>query len=591
MEILGEFIIYLLCAAIAVPIFSKLGFGSVLGYLTAGVVVGPYGLGLIGEVEAKLHFAELGVVLLLFIIGLELQPSRLWVLRRSIFGLGSAQVVLSAALICGAAVLFGFSLKGALVLGLVLSLSSTAFVLQMLAEKKQLATRHGRAAFATLLFQDLAVIPMLALIPLLGDPAAAGPTSTENPFIAALEIILVIVAFILAGRYLLRPLLRLVVPFGAEVSTAVALLLVLSSAALMEHLGLSMELGAFLAGVLLADSEYRHELEASIEPFKGLLLGLFFLAVGMSIEVTQLLESPMQLLGITLLLMALKIAVLYPLGRVYGLDASASRSYAATLAQGGEFAFVLLGVAISVQALTANQGDTVVVAVTLSMVLTPFFFIAVEAINRRLAGTREPRPYDEMKDDANAVIIAGFGRFGQIAARVLQSRGIGFTALESSAAQVDFVRKFGNKVYYGDPSRLDLLRAAGADKARIMLIAVDNVEASMKTAELVKRQFPHLKILARAHDRHHAYLLMDLGIEHVYRETLGSSLELTQSLLCELGDSPERAGDTVRRFRDHDEKTLRKQQVIHRDETRLVETARESAEELRRLFESDPEDL
>jgi len=225
------------------------------------------------------------------------------------------------------------------------------------------------------------------------------------------------------------------------------------------------------------------------------------------------------------------------------------------------------------------------------MVLTPFLFIAVEAINRRLAGTREPRPYDEMKDDANAVIIAGFGRFGQIAARVLQSRGIGFTALESSAAQVDFVRKFGNKVYYGDPSRLDLLRAAGADKARIMLIAVDNVEASMKTAELVKRQFPHLKILARAHDRHHAYLLMDLGIEHVYRETLGSSLELTQSLLCELGDSPERAGDTVRRFRDHDEKTLRIQQVIHRDETKLVETARESAEELRRLFESDPEDL
>ena len=591
MEILSEFIIYLLCAAIAVPLFSKLGFGSVLGYLAAGVVVGPFGLGLIGEVEAKLHFAELGVVLLLFIIGLELKPSRLWVLRRSIFGLGSAQVLLSAALICAVAAMFGFSLKAALVLGLVLSLSSTAFVLQMLAEKKQLATRHGRAAFATLLFQDLAVIPMLALIPLLGDPAAAGPTTTENPFLAGLEIILVIVAFVLAGRYLLRPLLRLVVPFGAEVSTAVALLLVLSSAALMEHLGLSMELGAFLAGVLLADSEYRHELEASIEPFKGLLLGLFFLAVGMSIEVTQLLESPLRLLGLTLLLMALKIAVLYPLGRFYGLSTAASRSYAATLAQGGEFAFVLLGVAISVQALNAEQGDTVVVAVTLSMVLTPFLFMAVEAVNRKLTGTEATRPFDEMDDDANQVIIAGFGRFGQITARVLQSRGIGFTALESSAAQVDFVRKFGNKVYYGDPSRLDLLRAAGADKARLMVIAVDDVEASMKTAELVKHQFPHLKILARAHDRHHAYLLMDLGIEHIYRETLGSSLELTQSLLQQLGDSPERASNTVRRFREHDEKTLRMQQAIHRDETKLVETARESVEELRRLFESDPEDL
>jgi len=590
-EILSEFIIYLLCAAIAVPLFSKLGFGSVLGYLAAGVVVGPFGLGLIGEVEAKLHFAELGVVLLLFIIGLELKPSRLWVLRRSIFGLGSAQVLLSAALICAVAAMFGFSLKAALVLGLVLSLSSTAFVLQMLAEKKQLATRHGRAAFATLLFQDLAVIPMLALIPLLGDPAAAGPTTTENPFLAGLEIILVIVAFVLAGRYLLRPLLRLVVPFGAEVSTAVALLLVLSSAALMEHLGLSMELGAFLAGVLLADSEYRHELEASIEPFKGLLLGLFFLAVGMSIEVTQLLESPLRLLGLTLLLMALKIAVLYPLGRFYGLSTAASRSYAATLAQGGEFAFVLLGVAISVQALNAEQGDTVVVAVTLSMVLTPFLFMAVEAVNRKLTGTEATRPFDEMDDDANQVIIAGFGRFGQITARVLQSRGIGFTALESSAAQVDFVRKFGNKVYYGDPSRLDLLRAAGADKARLMVIAVDDVEASMKTAELVKHQFPHLKILARAHDRHHAYLLMDLGIEHIYRETLGSSLELTQSLLQQLGDSPERASNTVRRFREHDEKTLRMQQAIHRDETKLVETARESVEELRRLFESDPEDL
>ncbi len=591
MGVLGEFMIYLLCAAVAVPIFSKLGFGSVLGYLVAGVVVGPSGLGLIGEVEVKLHFAELGVVLLLFIIGLELQPSRLWVLRRSIFGLGSAQVLISAALIGGVAILLGFDLKAALVIGLILSLSSTAFVLQMLAEKKQLATRHGRAAFATLLFQDLAVIPMLALIPVLGDAAAVGPTTTENAFLAGLEIILVIIAFILAGRYLLRPLLRLIVPFGQEVSTAVALLVVLSSAALMEYLGLSMELGAFLAGVLLADSEYRHEMEASIEPFKGLLLGLFFLAVGMSIQISQLLENPFRLLGLTLLLMTLKLAVLYPLGRVYGLGPAASRSYAATLAQGGEFAFVLLGVAIAAQALTTAQGDTVAVAVTLSMVLTPFLFIAVEALNRRVAGTPEERPFDEVDDHANKVIIAGFGRFGQITARVLHSRGIGFTALESSASQVDFVRKYGNKVYYGDPSRLEMLRAAGADKAKLLVLAVDDVEASIRTAELVKRHFPGLAVLARAHDRHHAYLLMDLGITHVYRETLASSLELTEALLCQLGDTPVRAAKTVRMFREHDEKTLKMQQAIHRDETRLVETARESAQELRRLFETDPENL
>jgi len=456
---LEQIAIFLAAAVIIVPLFKRLGLGTVLGYLIAGMLIGPWGLGLVGDVENTLHFSELGVVLLLFIIGLELQPSRLWVLRRTVFGLGSAQLLLSALPIALLAAAMGQPWLAAVVIGVGAGLSSTAFVLQTLAERGELTTRHGREAFAVLLFQDLAVIPVLAIVPLL----AVGPELSEQgvDWVGITRALAVIVALVVVGRELLRGVFRAVARFGTrEIFTAAALLVVIGAALLMHALGLSMSLGAFLAGVLLADSEFRHEIEAELEPFKGLLLSLFFIAVGMSVNLGLVEKQGLLLIGLATALILIKFAVLYLIGRLAGCGGGTARNLGIALAAGGEFAFVLFALARDYRIVATETAETLVMAITLSMMFAPVLFLINDKVLKPWAARHEEPEYDRIDEPANPVVIAGFGRFGQITARILRMRGIAFTALEISQPQVDFVRRFGSKIYYGDASRLELLRAA-----------------------------------------------------------------------------------------------------------------------------------
>ena len=583
MSLLQESIVYLLAAIIMVPISRRLGLGSVLGYLAAGIVIGPFGAKLIQDPEHILHFAELGVVFLLFIVGLELQPSRLWVLRKMVFGLGTAQVILSAAAITAIAWLLGQPGDSALIIGLILALSSTAFVLQMLAEKKQLTTSHGRAAFSILLFQDLAAIPLIAILPMLGANAGGGIDASQ-----AGVMLLTIGGLIFAGRFLLRPVLQ--VAAGSkipEIFTATALLVVIGAALIMQFAGMSMVLGAFIAGMMLADSEYRHQLEADLAAFKGLLLGLFFIAVGMSVNIGLLLESPARILIIVALLMLTKAVILVPIARKFEIcDSRSSWSLAAAMSQGGEFAFVLFGIAARDRLLPAGLIDELILAVAVSMLLTPFAYLAAEHFGNKMSVDDEPE-YDEMEGSHNEVIIAGFGRVGQIVARLLRVADRPFTALEIDSSQVDVVRRYGNTVHYGDASRLDILRAAGAEHARIFVLAIDDIEASMRTAEAVVREFPHLKIIARARNRRHAYNLMDLGIEHIFRETLQSSLAMSETVLGSLGLSDTDTKRLTSSFRERDERLLLEQHAIHHSEEQLIQSARDTAEELDSLLRDD----
>jgi monovalent cation:proton antiporter-2 (CPA2) family protein len=586
MSFLQEAAIYLGAAIIAVTLFNKLGFGTVLGYLIAGVVIGPWGLGLITRVENTLHFAELGVVLLLFVIGLELQPSRLWVLRRSIFGMGLVQVLATGAVFSLAGFGLGLPVPAAVIVGLGLSLSSTAFVLQLLAEKKQLNTVHGRAAFAILLFQDLAVIPVLALLPLLGvsDTTAAGEGVTQKVLTGVVAIIVLVVG----GRYLLRPVFRLVAAAGShEIFSATSLMLVIASTLLMDSAGLSMGLGAFVAGVLLADSEYRHEIEANIEPFKGLLLGLFFISVGMSVNLGLLSAQPLMIIGAVLAMLAIKFIVLYVLGLAFKMPARCTRNLAFVLPQGGEFAFVLFAAATGYQILEQSVADTLVLVVSLSMAATPLLFLFNEKLLKPWLDRKQQPVFDRIDDSGAPVIIAGFGRVGQIMGRMLRIKHIPFTALEISQTQVDFVRKFGGKLYYGDASRLDLLRAAHVEQARIFVLAVDDVEASLKIAETVKTNFPNVEIYARVRNRHHAHMLMDLGIKVFVRETYFSSLHLAEQVLCGLGLERTEVAASIEKFRVYDEAALLRQHAIHHDEIKLIQSVKDAAEELQSLFEAD----
>ncbi|AUX34849.1 MULTISPECIES: monovalent cation:proton antiporter-2 (CPA2) family protein [Sorangium] len=586
MSLLSHAAVFLGAAVVAVPMFKRLGLGAVLGYLVAGALIGPWGLRIVTDVENILHFSELGVVLLLFLIGLELQPSRLWVLRRAVFGLGGAQVAVTGALIALIGIALGHRADTAAIAGLGLSLSSTAFVLQILAEKGQMQAQHGRSAFAILLFQDLAVIPLLALLPLLGP--GGGSPAEGGALASSLKAVAVVLAVVAGGRYLLRPVFRAIAAAHAhEIFTAAALLVVLGTALLMEQVGLSMSLGAFMAGVLLADSEYRHELEADIEPFKGLLMGLFFIAVGMSANIGLLIERPLLVLGLVLGMMALKAGVLFVLGRASGHAAGSARDLALALPQGGEFAFVLFGLAAGQGIMDRLLADLLVVVVTLSMAITPLVIALGDLLLQRWRRAGPAREFDAIEDSDPKVIIAGYGRFGQIVSRVLRTRKIPFTALDASATQVDFVRKYGNKIYYGDASRLDLLRAARADKAKIFVLAIDDVASSVKTAELVKRHFPELKIYARARNRQHAYQLMDIGVEVLERETLRSSLEVAARVLEGLGTRAPDARAIVERFRAHDERVLLRGHAVHNDEAKLIEAARQAAQELEGLFETD----
>jgi glutathione-regulated potassium-efflux system ancillary protein KefC/glutathione-regulated potassium-efflux system protein KefB len=583
MSLLQESVVFLLAAIIMVSVSRRLGFGSVLGYLAAGILIGPFGLALIHDPEHILHFAELGVVLLLFIVGLELQPSRLWVLRKMVFGLGSAQVVLSSAVIALLAWAFGLTTSAAIVVGLILALSSTAFVLQMLAEKKELTTSHGRAAFSILLFQDLAAIPLIAILPTLG---AAGDGSFDIVQIGIM--VATIAVLIVGGRIILRPTLQIAAASKIpEIFTATALLVVIGAALLMQFAGMSMVLGAFIAGMLLADSEYRHQLEADIAPFKGLLLGLFFIAVGMSVNIGLLLDSPGRILMIVALLMLAKALVLIPLARVFGLcDSRSAFSLAAAMSQGGEFAFVLFGIAARNRLIAAELIDELILAVAVSMLLTPLAYMLNEFASSKLESSEEPE-YDEPDDPHNDVIIAGFGRVGQIIGRLLAVFDTPFTALEIDSSQVDVVRRYGNVVHYGDASRLDILRAAGADNAKILVLAIDDITASIHTAEAVKRHFPHLKIVARARNRRHAHGLMDIGIEHIFRETLPSSLNMSKRVLTSLGFDSEEVEQISEKFRARDTRLLKEQQAIHHSEEQMIQSSKDTAAELESLLQGD----
>jgi glutathione-regulated potassium-efflux system protein KefB len=584
---LAQTAVLLAAAVLAVSAFRLVNLSSILGYVAAGLVIGPWGLHLIQNIASVSHIAEFGVVLLLFIIGLELQPTRLWVMRRTVFGLGLAQVLLCTVLLGAAALLLGFTPATAFIVGFGLSLSSTPLVLQILAERGQLKSQHGRSSFGILLFQDLAVLPVLAVLPLISPTASANQTADGAWWPILVKLAGVIALVIVGGRLLLRPALRVVARVKVtEVFTAAALLTVIATALLANLAGLSMSLGAFLAGVLLADSEFRHELEADIEPFKGLLLGLFFIVVGMSANLGLLLSQPLKLLGLTAGLMAIKLLAVALLGRLTNHKGSSAWRLGFTLPTGGEFAFVLFTLATRQQLLDPQTADLLILAVTLSMMLGPLILVAQDAFaSRWLADSAAP--FDQFDERDIPVIIAGFGRFGQIVARILRLRRIPFTALDSNQTHVDFVRTFGNKVYYGDASRLDLLRAAGAETAKIFVLAIDDVDASIRTAELVRAQFPKLKIFARARNRQHAFALMDAGVTNIIRETYLSSLDLAASVLQALGEPQASARNVVKRFRQHDEATLLQQYEVKEDETKFRATSREAAQQLEKLFETD----
>ncbi|HVO45219.1 MAG TPA: monovalent cation:proton antiporter-2 (CPA2) family protein [Steroidobacteraceae bacterium] len=582
---LAQTAILLGAAVLAVSLFRLLRLSSILGYVAAGMIIGPYGLRLVSDIPSMLSLAEFGIVLLLFIIGLELQPTRLWVMRRVVFGMGSAQVLLCAVLLGTVAWATGLPPASALIVGFGLSLSSTPLVLQLLAERNQLKSPHGRAAFGILLFQDLAVLPVLAALPLLAGQ------STESVggggWLTLVKLLAVMAAIVGGGRLLLRPALRIVARLKvSEVFTAAALLTVIATALLAREAGLSMSLGAFLAGVLLADSEFRHELEADLEPFKGLLLGLFFIAVGMDANLGLLLSGPLQVLAVTGGFLVIKLLAVTVLGRTAGQSVRSAWKLGFTLPAGGEFAFVLFTLAARERLIAAATADLLILAVTLSMMIGPLLLILHDALLARW-GAEPQRPFDGIEESSNRVLIAGFGRFGQIVARVLTARGITFTALDSNQTHVDFVRRFGNKVYYGDASRLDLLRAAGAETASVFVLAIDDVEASLRTAELVREQFPRLKLLARARNRQHTFALKDLGVRYIIRETLGSSLEMAATVLETLGENATSARAAVRRFRQHDEATLEAQYAVKEDESKFLAASREAAQQLEKLFEAD----
>ena len=583
-------VVFLLATVLMVPLARRFQLGAVLGYLAGGVLIGPSLLGLVPNDARVAQLSELGVVLLLFVIGLELSPQRLWVMRRAVFGAGLAQVVTAALAIGGLAHLaFGLGTAAAIVVGLGLALSSTAFGLQVLAERKELGSAHGRLGFAVLLFQDLAAIPLIAAVPLLAGAAASHTALPNLPALA--RTVGVIVAVIVGGRLLLRPLFRAVAATRvAEVFTATALLVVIGTAWLMELAGISMALGAFLAGVLLADSEYRHELEAQIEPFKGLLLGLFFISVGMSANLGLLLREPLIVAGLVLLLLAVKGALLWPLARLAGrIDAIAALRLTALLAGGGEFAFVVFKIAGDRHLLERAQQSLLVLVITLSMALTPLLVAAAGWLARRLHQA-PARPFDIIETDAPRVIIAGFGRVGQIVARVLRAHRIPFVALEHSIEQVETSRRFGTQIFFGDPSRPELLRAAQADRAEIFVLATDDPETNIRTARIVRRLFPHLRIVARARNRQHAFRLMDLNVPSVVRETFHSSLEMTRDVLRALGLDAATADAHIARFREHDEAMLRAQYLVYDDEAALIQNAREALQELESLFAADASD-
>jgi glutathione-regulated potassium-efflux system ancillary protein KefC len=577
-------LVYLAAAVIAVPVAKRLGLGAVLGYLLAGIAIGPWGIGLIREVEDILHFSEFGVVLLLFVIGLELEPRRLWALRRSIFGWGTAQVAGVTALLLLAAVLAGIGWKTALIAALGLSLSSTAIALTTMQERNLIPTPAGQAGFSILLFQDIAAIPMIALVPVLGVP----DSHADAGWIGVLKAVAVIGALVLAGRFLIRPVLRFIARTGMrEIFTAFALLLIISIALLMASVGMSMALGAFMAGVLLADSEYRHALETDLEPFKGLLLGLFFIAVGMSVDFGVFLAQPWRIVLMAAAFLAIKLLVLWVLARWFDMRGRQRVLFAFLLSQGGEFAFVVFGAAATARVFSSDIASMLVVVVALSMLATPLLLILYDRVLEPRWQRRKRREADTIDANEGHVIIAGFGRFGQIVGRLLHANQVPLTMLDHDPDQIDTLRQFGFKVFYGDATRTDLLHAAGAAHARALVLAIDGIEDSLKLAAAVRAEFPDLPILARARNVTHYYELMDLGVTVIERETFESALMLGRRTMEELGFGAYFARQAAMRFREHNLKSVLDVYPYYKDREQYASMARRAREELHAMFERD----
>jgi glutathione-regulated potassium-efflux system ancillary protein KefC len=592
--------VYLLAAVISVPLAKRLGLGSVLGYLLAGIVIGPFGLQLVGSAHGDvMHIAEFGVVMMLFVIGLELRPAVLWKMRGPIVGLGGAQVLGTAGAVAVLATWLGLRWQVAVAVGFIVAMSSTAIVLQLLNEKDQMRTAGGKSAFAVLLFQDIAVLPILALLPLLATVAPTGGADHAKNAMSdlpgwqhALVVVAAIAAVIFGGRFLLRPFFRYIAATHLrEMFTVTALLLVVAIALLMQRVGLSPALGAFLAGVVLAESEYRHQLETDIEPFKGLLLGLFFISVGAGIDFAVIVGQPATIALLVLAVLALKFVVLLAVSRVSRLEPTQRYLFAFALAQGGEFAFVLCSFATQGGVLIAQMANQLVATIALTMAAAPLLMMInerfVQPRFRSVLPTREP---DEIDERDNPVILAGVGRFGHIVARLLRANGFGTTVLDNDAEQVETLGRFGIKSFYGDATRLDLLRTAGAERARIFIIAIDNEEKALEVVDLVQENFPKLRILARATSRQHAYELLRKGVTDVYRETFGSAIDLSVHALGTLGLDGERARRAAQIFREHDEASVREMaQVQDGDDSAYVSLARLHIENLERALASDRE--
>jgi glutathione-regulated potassium-efflux system ancillary protein KefC len=575
-------VIYLTAAVIAVPLAKRLGLGSVLGFLFAGIAIGPWVLGLIDNVEDILNFSQFGVVLLLFLIGLELNPTRLRTMRRLVFGMGGAQVAVTTLVLTFIGLAPGLIWSAALVAALGLSLSATALALQALREKNLQSTEAGSASLAVLLFQDIAVIPVLVLLPLLGTTML--DDTGEAGWLTALKALAVIALIIAGGHYLLRPIFRIIARTDSrEIFTAFSLLLVVGIALAMDAVGLSMALGAFMAGVLLADSEYRHELEIDIEPFKGLLLGLFFIAVGMSVDFGLLLARPMVILGLVLGLVLVKLSVLWLVGFGFGLRGSQNWLFAFALSQGGEFSFVLFKEAVPVGALDPITASTLTLVAALSLLTTPLLMLLYDRLFMALPQRKGDGAYDSVDED-KPVIIGGFGRFGQVVTRLLHAKGIPTTLIDHDANQIEVVRRFGWKAYYGEISRPDLLHAAGIARARLLILAIDDTEAALTTARYVRERYPEVRILVRVRNRQEVYEFMKLGVTAIFRETFGSALDMGEAALRELGFRAYRAKRSAQRFRLHDLETLHALFPFHQDEASYISKTKEARQDLERLL-------
>ena len=589
-------LIYLAAAIVAVPIAKRVGLGSVLGYLIAGILIGPYALGIVGDQTDVMHFAEFGVVMMLFLVGLELQPARLWKLRHSILGLGGLQVVLTAAAIFAFCYwVFTMHWQTALAIGLMLALSSTAIVLQSLEEKGWLKQEAGQNAFSVLLFQDIAIIPILALLPLLAFAPQSSSKEISDSIIASWPVwqqvgvsVAVIAAIIAGGKYVSAPLFRYIAQTHMrEIFTIFALFLVVAIALVMQSIGLSPALGTFLAGVVLAESEFRHELEADIEPFKGLLLGLFFITVGASINFELLADEFTTVIALVALLIVVKACILFALAITFNISKKQRLLFALALAQGGEFAFVLLSVTTTLSILTPEQTSLVTLVVAVSMLVAPLLLMAYEQLQKRTSNSAPEFDKPEQISSAKHVIIAGYGRFGQIMGRLLHAQGYEITVLDHSPSQIELLRRFGNTVFYGDAARQELLEAAGAHTAQMLIVAIDDADKTLEIIKLAHKNYPQLKIVARAIDRRHAYQLLNLKVDAFNRETVDSAINLAVDALELLGNNKEDAQRAGKLFRDHDRAAVLQLAELWGDDASYGVAVRQRMEDLKQVLQQD----